>query len=132
MQLSATKKIENGIESFYDNELLLAMIIRADYEAEGISFFTQDNFSQQLAYMKRPQEYNIALIEDAAEAHGATYKGIKVGALSHIATFSFFANKNLTTGEGGMLVTNDDELAKACRYYKNMCFALDAPRTYFA
>jgi perosamine synthetase len=74
--------------------------------------------------------HGLALIEDAAEAHGAEFKGRKAGALSKIAAFSFFANKNLTTGEGGMVVTDDDELAKACRYYKNMCFPLDAPRNY--
>lgn len=74
--------------------------------------------------------YNVALMEDAAEAHGATFQGRKAGALSRIAGFSFFANKNITTGEGGMVVTDDDALADACRYYKNVCFPLDAPRTY--
>lgn len=72
----------------------------------------------------------IVLMEDAAEAHGAEFAGIKAGALSKIAGFSFFANKNITTGEGGMVVTDDDDLARACRYHKNLCFSLDAPRTY--
>ncbi len=72
----------------------------------------------------------IALLEDAAEAHGAELQGKKAGALSNLAAFSFFANKNITTGEGGMVVTDDDGLAAACRYYKNICFPLDAPRTY--
>lgn len=53
------KKSEKGLESFYHNELLLAIIIRAEYSSEGISFFTQDDFSQQLAYMKRPTNYEI-------------------------------------------------------------------------
>lgn len=75
-------------------------------------------------------KYSLALLEDAAEAHGAELQGVKVGHLSNLAAFSFFANKNLTTGEGGMVVTNDDKLAASCRYYKNMCFPLDAPRTY--
>ncbi len=74
--------------------------------------------------------HGLIVLEDAAEAHGAEYKGRKAGALSSIAAFSFFANKNLTTGEGGMVVTNDDSLADACRYHRNMCFPLDAPRTY--
>ena len=74
--------------------------------------------------------HGLWLMEDAAEAHGARHKGRKAGGLSRIAAFSFFANKNITTGEGGMVVTDDDELAAACRYFKNMCFPLDAPRTY--
>ncbi len=53
----------------------------------------------------------IYVIEDCAEAHGAEYDGIKVGAYSDIASFSFFANKILTTGEGGICLTNSDELA---------------------
>jgi perosamine synthetase len=75
-------------------------------------------------------QYSLALLEDAAEAHGAEFAGVKVGALGDVAAFSFFANKNLTTGEGGMVVTNDDALAEACRYHKNLCFPLDAPRAY--
>lgn len=75
-------------------------------------------------------ERNIVLMEDAAEAHGASLGGRRAGALSRIAGFSFFANKNVTTGEGGMVVTDDDDLARACRYHKNLCFPLDAPRTY--
>lgn len=74
--------------------------------------------------------HGLWLMEDAAEAHGARHKGRMTGGLSRIAAFSFFANKNITTGEGGIVVTDDDELAAACRYYKNMCFPLDAPRTY--
>ena len=76
------------------------------------------------------EKYGLVLLEDAAEAHGAEFNGGKTGALSNIAAFSFFANKNITTGEGGMVVTDDDALATACRYYKNLCFPLDAPRTY--
>ena len=74
--------------------------------------------------------HGLWLMEDAAEAHGALFQGRRVGNLSRIAGFSFFANKNITTGEGGMVVTNDDNLAHACRYFKNMCFPLDAPRAY--
>ncbi len=73
---------------------------------------------------------DITLIEDAAEAHGASYKGRKAGSLSSIAAFSFYSNKNLTTGEGGMVVTDDEELWKRAKYFKNLCFPLDAPRTY--
>lgn len=76
------------------------------------------------------EKHGIALLEDAAEAHGAEFAGVRAGALGRIAAFSFFANKNITTGEGGMVVTDDDDLAHACRYYKNLCFPLNSPRTY--
>ena len=82
------------------------------------------------ALQRIADRHGLWLMEDAAEAHGAINHGKKAGALSRIAAFSFFANKNVTTGEGGMVVTDDDELAAACRYFKNMCFPLDAPRTY--
>ena len=70
------------------------------------------------------------LLEDAAEAHGVEWDGKKTGSLGNIAAFSFFANKIIATGEGGMVVTSDDKLAASCRYYKNLCFSLDAPRNY--
>jgi len=75
-------------------------------------------------------KYDLKVIEDAAESHGAEYKGKKTGNLADITAFSFFANKNLTTGEGGMVVTNDEKLFNQCKYYKNLCFPLDAPRNY--
>jgi perosamine synthetase len=75
-------------------------------------------------------KYKLAIVEDAAEAHGAEYRGVKAGNLSDISAFSFFANKNLTTGEGGMVLTNNKELYDRARYFKNLCFPLDAPRVY--
>lgn len=76
------------------------------------------------------KKYNLKIIEDAAEAHGATYHGKKAGSFSDIAAFSFFANKNITTGEGGMVVTNNKEIYDRARYFKNVCFPLDGPRNY--
>lgn len=76
------------------------------------------------------KKYNLFIIEDAAEAHGAEYNGKKVGSFSDIASFSFFANKNLTTGEGGMVITDNEEYYKRCKYFKNMCFPIDSPRVY--
>jgi perosamine synthetase len=76
------------------------------------------------------KKYKLAVLEDAAESHGAEYKGIKTGCLADITAFSFFANKNLTTGEGGMIVTDNEDLYKKAKYYKNLCFPLDAPRDY--
>lgn len=65
------------------------------------------------------RENNIYVIEDAAEAHGAEYKGKKAGTLGDIGTFSFYGNKTITTGEGGMIVTNNDELAEKMRIMRD-------------
>jgi perosamine synthetase len=73
---------------------------------------------------------HLAVVEDAAEAHGAEYKGKKSGSFSSIAAFSFYANKNVATGEGGMVVTDDEELADRARYFKNVCFPTDGSRRY--
>lgn len=75
-------------------------------------------------------KYNLYILEDAAEAHGAMYHGKKAGSFSDMAAFSFFANKNITTGEGGMVVTNNKEVYDRARYFKNVCFPLDGPRNY--
>lgn len=75
-------------------------------------------------------KHDLFIVEDAAEAHGAEYKGQKTGSLSDLGCFSFFANKNITTGEGGMVVTNNKDFYDKCKYHKNMCFPLDAPRNY--
>lgn len=76
------------------------------------------------------QKHNLYVIEDAAESHGAEYKGVKIGNIADITAFSFFANKNLTTGEGGMVTTNDKSLYEKVQYYKNMCFPYNGPRNY--
>jgi len=67
-------------------------------------------------------QYGLKVIEDAAEMHGQTYKDKPCGSFGDISTFSFYPNKNITTGEGGMLVTNDDDLAKDSRSLRNLCF----------
>jgi perosamine synthetase len=68
------------------------------------------------------KKYNLALIEDAAEVHGARYKGRVCGSFGDIVTFSFFANKLITTGEGGMLLLKNEELARKARAQRNLCF----------
>lgn len=68
------------------------------------------------------EDHGLCVVEDAAEAHGAKYKGKKVGALGDIGCFSFYANKIITTGEGGMVVTNNEELADKARLLKDMAF----------
>lgn len=64
----------------------------------------------------------ITIIEDAAEAHGAEYKGRKCGGLGDISCFSFYANKLITTGEGGMILVRDENLAERARSLRNLCF----------
>lgn len=67
-------------------------------------------------------KYGLKIIEDAAEMHGQTYKGLPCGSFGDISTFSFYPNKHITTGEGGMIVTDDDFLAEKCRSLRNLCF----------
>ena len=68
------------------------------------------------------RRHGLRVIEDAAEAHGAEYNGRRVGGLSDVACFSFYGNKIITTGEGGMLVTNDRKLAERARLLRNQAF----------
>lgn len=70
-------------------------------------------------------KYNLKVIEDAAEMHGQTYNGKPCGSFGDISTFSFYPNKHITTGEGGMVVTDDEELAERCMMLRNLCFRKD-------
>jgi perosamine synthetase len=66
--------------------------------------------------------YGLQIVEDAAEMHGQTYRGRPCGSFGTISTFSFYANKHITTGEGGMIVTDDARVAERCRSLRNLCF----------
>lgn len=68
------------------------------------------------------QQHGLAIIEDAAEAIGLTYRDRVCGSFGALSTFSFYPNKHVTTGEGGMIVTDDAELAERCRSLRNLCF----------
>jgi perosamine synthetase len=67
-------------------------------------------------------KYKLKLIEDAAEMIGQTYRGKPCGSFGDISTVSFYPNKHITTGEGGMILTDDDNLADQCRELRNLCF----------
>lgn len=64
-------------------------------------------------------KYGLIITEDAAQAHGASYKGKPPGAFADVACWSFYASKNMTTGEGGMVTTNNDELAERMRFIRS-------------
>lgn len=68
------------------------------------------------------ERYGLKVIEDAAEAIGQTYRGRPCGSFGDLSTFSFYPNKHITTGEGGMIVTDDAQLADHCRRLRNLCF----------
>jgi perosamine synthetase len=67
--------------------------------------------------------HGLRIIEDAAEVLGQTYRGRMCGSFGDISTFSFYANKHVTTGEGGMIVTDDPSLAERCRLLRNLAFS---------
>ena len=84
--------------------------------------------------MALAERHDLVVIEDAAEVHGAKYlsgrggnapKWVTSGGIGHISTFSFFANKLITTGEGGMVLTSDDSMAERSRSLRNLCFRSD-------
>ena len=68
------------------------------------------------------RRHNLIIIEDAAEAHGAEYKGARCGSLGDLGCFSFYANKIVTTGEGGMILTNNEAHADRIKSLRNLCF----------
>lgn len=68
------------------------------------------------------RRHKLLVVEDAAEAHGQTYRGKPCGSFGDLSVFSFYPNKHVTTGEGGMIVTNNDKLAEICRSLRNLCF----------
>jgi dTDP-4-amino-4,6-dideoxygalactose transaminase len=71
------------------------------------------------AIMTIAKKHKLFVMEDAAHAHGASYRNMPAGSLGHVASFSFQSSKNLTSGEGGLITTNDDKLAASCRSIHN-------------
>jgi len=85
--------------------------------------------ADMVAVNRIADKHRLWVVEDAAEAHGAMVNGKKVGTLGTCATFSFFGNKIITTGEGGMITTDDDELAAKLRLYRGQ--GMDPKRRYW-
>jgi len=75
--------------------------------------------SDMKAIKEIAEDHNLKVVEDVAHSPGAEYKGKKCGTIGDVGCFSFFANKNLVTGEGGMIVTNDDALAEKVRIMRS-------------
>jgi len=86
--------------------------------------------SDMVNIRKLATKYDLRVIEDAAESHGAELNNSRAGSCSDIGCFSFFANKIITTGEGGMLVTNNEDINERARYFRNMCFPIGKMRNY--
>ena len=72
--------------------------------------------------LRLAKHHGLKIIEDAAESHGQTYRGRPCGSFGELSTFSFYSNKHVTTGEGGMILASDDALADRCRSLRNLCF----------
>ncbi len=83
------------------------------------------NIDPLLALAKK---YHLKVIEDAAQMHGQTYKGKKCGSFGDISIFSFYANKVITTGEGGMILCDDLETTNHCKKLRNLAFEAGGPR----
>jgi perosamine synthetase len=73
--------------------------------------------------MELARQHNLCVVEDAAEAHGAEYKGKRAGGIGDVGCFSFYANKMITTGEGGMAVTNREDVADRARRLKDQAYS---------
>jgi len=72
--------------------------------------------------LKIAEENNLKVIEDAAELIGQKFRGRQCGSFGDVSTFSFYPNKHITTGEGGMILTDDEDIAERCRSLRNLCF----------
>jgi dTDP-4-amino-4,6-dideoxygalactose transaminase len=107
-----------GLDTFnLDPEALAAAITPRTRAVIPVHFAGQP--ADMDAIMSIAQKRKLLVIEDAAHAHGASYRNRPVGSLAQLASFSFQSTKNLTCGEGGIITTNDAQLAAACRSLHN-------------
>jgi perosamine synthetase len=105
------RKIENEIERKGNKKLKAIMVVHI----YGLPVDMDP-------VLELADRYGLKIIEDAAEMHGQTCKGRPCGSFGDVSTFSFYPNKHITTGEGGMVLTDDDALAERCRSLRNLCF----------
>jgi len=80
--------------------------------------------------LETSKKYNLKIIEDAAEVIGLNYKGKKCGSFGDVTTLSFYPNKHITTGEGGMVLTNDPHIDKKLKGLRNLCFSPDSDKRF--
>ncbi|MCH7386265.1 DegT/DnrJ/EryC1/StrS family aminotransferase [Acinetobacter modestus] len=80
--------------------------------------------------LRLAKKYNLKIIEDAAEMHGQTYNNKKCGSFGDISIFSFYPNKHITTGEGGMVLMDDKKLYERCKLLRNLCFSQDGGKRF--
>ncbi|KDE56338.1 DegT/DnrJ/EryC1/StrS aminotransferase family protein [Methanoculleus sp. MH98A] len=105
-------------ETFNIDPDSVAALVRPDTRAVvGVHLFGQP--FDVGAVREVCDDHNLVLVEDAAQAHGAEYHGKRAGSLADLACFSFYPTKNMTTGEGGMVTTDDDHLAENVRLFIN-------------
>jgi len=115
-----TQNIEELFASRYDfdGEVLRNRKTRAEVKAVlPVHVFGQPCDMDGIIQIAK--KYNLKVVEDACEAIGAEYKGKKVGTFGEASVFAFYANKQITTAEGGMIVSNDERIAKLCKSMRN-------------
>jgi perosamine synthetase len=83
------------------------------------------HMAEMISLVELARKFSLTIVEDAAEAHGAEYHGRRAGSIGTMGCFSFYANKIITTGEGGMVVTHDAKLAERLRQLRNLGFRRD-------
>jgi perosamine synthetase len=103
-----------------DPDLLEALITPRTRAIIPVHLFGHPAAMDRICAIAR--RHNLVVIEDCAESHGATWQGTMTGAFGDMGCFSFYANKIITTGEGGMVVTNDAKLAERLRLLRNLAF----------
>ena len=116
--------VDSEADSWNLNPDLIEALItpRTARDHPGPSFWPRRRHGR--GQRRRPKKHGLKVIEDCAESHGATWQGTMTGTFGHMSCFSFYANKILTTGEGGMVLTNDDALAEELRLLRNLAFTI--------